>query len=683
VVAGTLLVVSMSPALGEARPAPTPALAEEITVTATGVESRLAEVPAAVTVLDAEDLAAAPGLALDDVLRQVPGFTLFRRSGSRTANPTTQGPSLRGVGGSGASRALVLGDGIPLNDPFGGWVAWGRVPRLALQQVEVLRGGASDLYGTGALAGVVQLLRRPITPGAWAAEGSAGNESTASADLWSAARRSAWGGALAAERVTTAGAVPVARDERGAVDVAAGGHHTSAELTVERAPPADASAAGTFANSRLFARGGSFEERRANGTPQQTNSTWLREAALGADVPALGGDAALRLWATRERYFQTFSVVAADRDSEVMNRDQRVPSRVRGASGRWRRSLGGSTTLLAGIEARRTRGESDERLFTAGRIVPSSSGGRQDLDGAYVETLLAPARRWSFAAGLRGDGWRNVSNPGSGGAPGVRTRRDAQALSPRLSARCQASEAWSLDLAGYRSFRAPTLNELYRGFRVGNAVTDPNPRLGPERLRGAELGIGWMPRSATGGANARLRASLFSMDLEDTIANVTISTTPELVRRRRENLGRTRARGAELEGEAQPWRRLTVAGSWLLVDSTVRSFAADPALAGKRVPQVPRAQASLSFGWHGDAATATLAARWSASSFEDDRNTAALDRFTLVDAEVAHGLRRGLTAFVAVENLLDEEYVVGRAGVTTVGTPRLVRVGIRLARGGA
>ncbi len=667
------VAIESTKASGETRD-PAPALAEEITVTATGVESRLADVSAAVTVLDEAELAAAPALVLDDVLRQVPGFTLFRRSGSRTANPTTQGPSLRGVGGSGASRALVLADGIPLNDPFGGWVAWGRVPRLALQRVEVLRGGASDLYGTGALAGVVQLLRRPAAPGSWLAEGSGGNQSTAAADFWGAARRGGWGGTLAAARLTSAGAVPVAPDERGTVDVAAGGAHTSVELTVERTLAGDSLGSGGSAPRRLFARGSSFEEDRGNGTPQQVNSTWLREVAAGADLAAFGGDAALRLWATRERYFQTFSVVAPDRDSEVKNREQRVPSRVNGGSARWQRSLGAGRTLLAGVEGRRTRGESDEQLLTGGRIVESSSGGRQDLAGTFVETLLSPLPRWSFAAGLRGDGWENLSNFGSGAPPGERASRRAQALSPRLSARFQASEAWSLDLAGYGSFRAPTLNELYRGFRVGNVVTDPNPHLGPERLRGAELGIGWTPTTTP----ARLRASLFSMELAEPIANVTVSTTPDLVRRRRENLGRTRSRGLELEVEAQPWRRLTVAASSLLVDSTVRSFPADPSLIGKRVPQVPRAQASLSLTWRGDATTATLAARWSGSAFEDDRNTTTLDPFTVVDTELAHELRPGLTAFVATENLFDEEYVVGRAGVTTVGTPRLLRVGVRL-----
>src|SRR5438552_14617202 len=140
-----------------------PQSSDSITVTATRTPERLADTPASVVILSRQTIAISASPAVDETLRQVPGFTLFRRSGSRTANPTAQGASLRGVGGSGASRAIVLGDGVPMNDPFGGWVEWGRVPRLALQRAEVLRGGASDLFGAGELAGVVQLLRRSAT----------------------------------------------------------------------------------------------------------------------------------------------------------------------------------------------------------------------------------------------------------------------------------------------------------------------------------------------------------------------------------------------------------------------------------------------------------------------------------------------------------------------------------------
>jgi outer membrane receptor protein involved in Fe transport len=152
------------------------ALAERLTVTATLLPTRLAETPASLVGLGPEALAVTAASRLDDALRQVVGFGLFRRPGSRTANPTAQGVSLRGLGASGASRALVLVDGQPLNDPFGGGVYWGRVPRDAVGEVEVLRGGASDLYGSTALGGVVQVLTRPLPPGPeLRAEASGGN----------------------------------------------------------------------------------------------------------------------------------------------------------------------------------------------------------------------------------------------------------------------------------------------------------------------------------------------------------------------------------------------------------------------------------------------------------------------------------------------------------------------------
>src|ERR1043166_3592471 len=137
-----------------------PQSSDSITVTATRTETRLADTPSSVVVLNRETINNSPATTIDDALREVPGFTLFRRSGSRSANPTSQGVSLRGIGASGASRAVVLDDGVPLNDPFGGWVYWGRVPRASLERVEVLRGGASDLYGSGAMSGVVQFVRR-------------------------------------------------------------------------------------------------------------------------------------------------------------------------------------------------------------------------------------------------------------------------------------------------------------------------------------------------------------------------------------------------------------------------------------------------------------------------------------------------------------------------------------------
>ena len=161
----------------------------QVTITATRTDTRLDETAASIVVLGQKELETTAALTLDDSLRQVPGFSLFRRSGSRTANPTTQGVSLRGLGASGASRAVVLADGIPLNDPFGGWVYWDRVPRVSVAQVEVLRGSASQLYGSAALGGVVNIVTKTRRANSFLLETSYGNESTPSASVFLSGKR--------------------------------------------------------------------------------------------------------------------------------------------------------------------------------------------------------------------------------------------------------------------------------------------------------------------------------------------------------------------------------------------------------------------------------------------------------------------------------------------------------------
>ncbi|HUK47903.1 MAG TPA: TonB-dependent receptor plug domain-containing protein, partial [Terriglobales bacterium] len=151
---------------------------EQVVVTAARSGLKLSEVPGSAIQLSQEDIAANPALTTDDMLRQIPGFALFRRSSSRISNPTTLGASLRGLGGSGPSRALVLEDGVPLVDPFGGWVYWDRVPRAELSSVEVFRGGESNLYGSDALGGVIQFLTRVPSGPALSVDMSYGNENT-------------------------------------------------------------------------------------------------------------------------------------------------------------------------------------------------------------------------------------------------------------------------------------------------------------------------------------------------------------------------------------------------------------------------------------------------------------------------------------------------------------------------
>src|SRR5262245_19261814 len=195
-----------------------PALTAQVTVSATRTETRLSDSAASVVLLNAADLHSTAAVTLDDALREVPGFSLFRRSGSRTANPTSQGVSLRGLGASGASRAIVLADGVPLNDPFGGWVYWDRVPRESISQVEVLLGSASHLYGSGALGGMIDITTRKPEANVLSLNASYGNEDTGDASLFVSGIKNGWAGSLAAETFNTDGFVLVPAAQRGLIE---------------------------------------------------------------------------------------------------------------------------------------------------------------------------------------------------------------------------------------------------------------------------------------------------------------------------------------------------------------------------------------------------------------------------------------------------------------------------------
>jgi outer membrane receptor protein involved in Fe transport len=669
-----VLVVSAAAARGAEPPVPpvpgTPVVTDELTVTATRTERRLGDTAASVAVLSPADLAATAAPTLDDALRQVPGFSLFRRSGSRFANPTAQGISLRGLGGSGASRAVVLADGIPLNDAFGGWVYWGRVPRASLSRVEVLRGAASDLYGSGALSGTVQLLTRPAArPGLLAAEGAGGNRSSADGSLFLGDRHGPWGASLAAERSTTAGYVAVDPAVRGPVDTPVASQYTTADLALERFTPGGA---------RLFVRGARYAESRANGTPFQTNDTAIRQWSAGGDWAADRGSLTFHAYGGNQDLHQGFSAVAANRASERLTRLQEVPADSAGLTTQGSLALGGNA-LIAGVDLRQVSGASRETVFAGSTTQRVAGEGRQRTTGGYIEDVWSAFPRLTVTLGARFDTWRNDDARQTAGATVTPLPdRTEAALSPRATLLYRVTDRLTWTASAYRAFRAPTLNELYRTFRVGNVVTLANADLKAERLSGVESGGLW----TSGRGRVTARGTLFWMDIDRTVANVTLSTTPVLITRERDNLGRTRSRGIEAEATARAGERWSFTGGYLLSAAQVVSFPRNRALEGLDLPQVPRHQVTFQARYQ-DARLGTLGvqARWTGRQFDDDQNQLPLASFTTVDLLAAHPVGRGLAVFFAAENLFDQGYETGRTPLRTLGPPRLVRLGVRLERG--
>jgi len=654
-------------------------LSEQMTVTASRTETRVSDTAASVAMLSAEDLSTTSALTLDDALRQIPGFSLLRRSGSRTANPTSQGVSFRGVGPSGASRAVVLADGIPINDPFGGWVFWGRVPRESLSRIEVVQGGASSLYGTGALGGVINLIGRDARDSALSFETSYGNEQTPDVSLFAGGRLFQWAAQLSAEAFHTDGYVLVDEAERGRVDTKAGAEHKTLDLTLERL---------ISDRGRIFLRGSLFDESRENGTPLQTNNTYIRQVSLGSDLQSTrAGSFSARVFALTEIYNQDFTSIAADRNSETLTRSQRVPAQEVGTLTQWSRAAGSRQTFVAGVDAREVRGASDELVFVAGRVTSSvGSGGRERTIGVFAQDMIRITPRWLLTLGVRGDRWRNYdalssSRPLPAQTPVTNTRfadRIETAFSPRVSLLHKLTDNISLKVSGYRAFRAPTLNELYRSFRVGSVLTLANDKLRAERLTGGEAGASVEAFDK----KLNVRGTFFWSEIIRPVANVTLTVTPALITRQRQNLGRTRSRGVEVEAEARITNTVNISGGYQFLDATVLKFPANTSLEGLLIPQVPRHLLTFQARYSNPRRlTVSFQGRAGGSQFDDDQNQFRLDRYFTLDAFASRSLGHGVEVFGALENLTGQRYDIGRTPLLTVGPPLLARIGVRFHLG--
>jgi outer membrane cobalamin receptor len=302
-----------------------PAQLEPVVVTVTRMEQKADEAPASVTILTRDDIEHSASQTVDDLLRQVPGFSLFRRSSSLVTHPTTQGLSLRGIGPSGTSRALVLVDGVPANDPFGGWIYWGRIPMLGIQQIEVVRGGGSSAWGNYALGGVVQILTRRPTERALYFDASYGTRETMNFDLLLHDVEGPFRIALEGNYFSTGGYDVVKASRRGSIDIEADSNHSTFNGRVELVATPEAS---------FFVAGSYFYEARNNGTPLQINHTGTGSGAVGGRLGTLDeGEWRFAVFADTQEFRSTFSTQAVDRKPWRWISACRRPRRAAGSSG--------------------------------------------------------------------------------------------------------------------------------------------------------------------------------------------------------------------------------------------------------------------------------------------------------------------------------------------------------------
>ena len=600
------------------------------------------------SVLTADFLEKLPAVTLDEGVRVIAGVSLFRRSSSRASNPTTHGVTMRGLSASGASRGLVVLDGVPLNDGFGGWVTWSRLPALAASYVAVDRGAEGTTFGSDALGGVIQVVAKTGTRPVTEIAVSAGTESLGTVDAATGGNsgRVAWFGTAGWYR--NDGVIPVAPESRGPVDTPANAEWSN---VFGRVSFGDRS-------NRVTVSGWGGQDDRGNGTVLQRNHINGGTVATAYDGLLGSTNLAGRLSVSPNDYMQTFSFVAPGRATETLTSTQFV-----------------NTTTTRGIfEA----GHTIPRGYVTGRVMVTrapadfteqrSTGTttmdlRDDGESVSVHAGWSPVLPVTIGAGIRGE-WRAAPDPAA-------SDRDSATVG-YVSGAWQASETVVVRGSAATSHRWPTLNELVRNFQVGNVLTQANPDLLPERARSADAAV------AVTGAQWSASATGFWTVVEDAVTNVTIQSTPTIIRQRR-NAANAEALGLELDGEVRLWGVATIRASAVFVDSRFHD-SVEPALEGNQLPQVPPASFSLS----GDVRIrpwlqVASVYRYLGPQFDDDRNVFELARASQVDLRV-FGDIKAFTWFVTVENAADARIEVGRTPLVTLAPGRAARFGVTWRR---
>ncbi len=680
--------VAINPPCDEGEDCILPERIKEIVVIGTALEDPIGDLAYNVTTIRPN-----PQFRLENELRKTPGLQQFRASDARTANPTSQGITLRGLSANAASRALLLLDGVPQSDPFGGWIAWPGYDALPITQARIKRGGGSGADGQGALAGTIELFSSDIG-NAFDVSAAYGSRDIFESKL-SAGRKLGQGQlTFSASYARGDGFIPIIEEQRGSIDRQAAYEQIGAALRFV-APLTELTE--LQANIRAFTddreRGFAFSENHNDGVDASIrivnrNSDNLKYSAL-AYIQIRNFDASFG------------GGIPADRSSVNQVFEQfNVPSTGLGARLELRPNIGDIAQLRIGGDWRRTVGETNERFFFQGGVPlrGRNAGGESDTYGLFSEISVQPSDKLILTGGVRVDFW-NISDgfrrefelinpfPGSPRVDIDFDNRSGTEFTGRGGFTYEINEDISLRGAAYLGWRLPTLNELFRPFRVGPDATAANEFLEPEQSEGIDLGLDYDD------GNYQLGVTLFYNRLEDAIANVTLDSGPGLfpgvgfvsgagLFAQRQNIDAVEAQGLEFDAKLNLNQQLSIGASYSYIDANIESSGNALAINGLRPEQVADHHASGFVRYEDSSGNAvSFDATYLGSRFEDDSNSLSLTDSLSIDASAAYKITKNISINARIENIFDTQIqaAISSTGIIERTRARTIVVGLQLS----
>ncbi len=636
-----------------------------------------------VTQFGPEELESLKYRDINEAIRSAPSIATYRRTQPSSAHPSTQGVRFRNTAANATSRALVVYNGVPQNDPFGAWVYWHQFDLSQIELVSIYPGGSAEQWGNMAAGGVISLLAEGAAPGSSEIQASIGT-----ADRYELQANSATSLSdsvvvdFGLRRFSTDGFSTVREDQRGLVDETANSDSTSGQIRLSWD-------SGHLWNSQFIVRG--MQERRSNGTALARNETDLLDLSYISERRFDASDARLNisLYFQDRQFRNVFTSVAEDRASERPALDQYdVPASSYGGAIAYRQDTVSPWSFDLGVDYRFIEGTINERFRNLGDGFTRDrhAGGKQLFAGGFIKSQFTLSEKDTLSATFRLDQAKQFD--------GVRIETDTVAnevlldetfedrksnpLSGNLSWRHQFADTTSSQLSLFSGFRAPTLNELYRPYRVRNDITEANPNLTDETVRGIDYTISYSPSNRN-----ELRFTGFAYEIEDMVANVRVTTEAGFDPRfgfipeggsgsLRANLNRTSVSGFELHStrDFTDTFRFNLAATYTQTRVESDEYTQ---LEGMEFPQSPPWRIVAGFDWQ-PSEILQLWSRyiWADRSFEDLGNQIKIGTSSELSLGARYQIDNSRSLSFTVSNLLDTENVVGisSAGLVSVDEPR-------------